>query len=87
MITVEENGIGGFGSHGGPSTQPASHLSTPLADALHAADQAPAITMMAESLCSLKLPALQGISAGTAVSCLSCCIDQQYRDSASAAIM
>ena len=40
MITVEENGIGGFGSHGGPSTQPASHLSTPLADALHAADQA-----------------------------------------------
>ena len=50
MITVEENGIGGFGSHGGPSTQPASHLSTPLADALHAADQAPAITMMAESL-------------------------------------
>ena len=50
MITVEENGIGGFGSHGRHSTLPASLEKDAFSkESLHAADESLAVTMMAES--------------------------------------
>ena len=49
MITVEENGIGGFGSHGRHSTQPATMEKQAFSYSLHAADELPAVTMMADS--------------------------------------